>query len=92
MIEIILSCILVINIATSVFIAHKLNDDYTRLVRFLCMTPMLISTFMMWNILNGEYVAFVADIFMSLGMMVPYLIVASRFTDNPLLQPEVKKD
>lgn len=38
------------------------------------------------EIVDGAYVAFISDIFTALGLLLIYLVLASRFTSQPWLE------
>lgn len=87
--ELILICLfeicLVLLVGLGLFIAARLDGNYPWWVRILCLLPALGAMFALHSIFAGLYTVFSPDIVLALGTVGVYIILASRFTDKPIL-------
>jgi len=77
--------LLLVNIFVGFFIATKLNKKYKWWVRLMCLMPALASLFAFHAALIGLFVVASPDLMLLFSTVLIYIILASRFTDKPLL-------
>lgn len=71
------------------FCAARLNGDYPLWVRLITLYPALASLCTLAAMLRNNYVAYMQDIVMAVGMVLIYALVASRFSSRPWLDIRV---
>ncbi len=77
---------LAVLVIIGLFIAARLNGEYHPIVRYLCLAPALAALFTLYAIVAGSYVAYVPDLILLLSTVGIYGVLASKFTDHPLIK------
>lgn len=90
MITVLFVLIVLAKICIGFFCANKLTSDNPLWVRLIILGPALSGFYVLIEMLHGNYVAYLGDIYRTAAVIALYLLVASRFTDNPWL--DIKKD
>jgi hypothetical protein len=85
MISILFVLIVLAKIGIGFFCANRLTSDNPLWVRLIVLAPALTGFYVLIEMLQGNYVAYAGDIYRTGAVIALYLLVASRFTDNPWL-------
>jgi hypothetical protein len=67
------------------FCASKLSSDNPLWVRLIVLYPALAALCTIAAMMREQYVAYIQDVVMAVGLALIYALVASRFTDKPWL-------
>lgn len=67
------------------YCSARLSYEYPKWVRIIVLSPALISFFVLGAMIQGAHVAYVADVAFGTSMCFLYALVASRFSENPLI-------
>jgi len=74
------------------FCAKKIKSVNPLWVRLIVLGPALTGFYVLIEMLHGNYVAYLGDIYRTAAVIALYLLVASRFTNNPWLDIKTNKD
>jgi uncharacterized protein (DUF983 family) len=85
MVTILFVLIVLSKICIGFFCANRLTSDNPLWVRLIVLAPALAGFYVLIEMLHGDYIAYVSDIFRTGAVIALYLLVASRFTDKPWL-------
>jgi uncharacterized protein (DUF983 family) len=85
MITLLFVLIVLAKIGIGFFCANRLTSDNPLWVRLIVLAPALTGFYVLIEMLQGNYVAYAGDIYRTGAVIALYLLVASRFTDNPWL-------
>jgi inner membrane protein involved in colicin E2 resistance len=92
MIAIMFVLIVLAKICIGFFCANKMTSDNPLWVRLIVLGPALTGFYVLIEMLHGNYVAYLGDIYRTAAVIALYLLVASRFTNNPWLDIKTNKD
>lgn len=90
MITTLFTLIVLAKICIGFYCANKLTSDNPLWVRLIVLGPALTGFYVLIEMINGNYVAYLGDIYRTAAVIALYLLVASRFTNNPWL--DIRKD
>ena len=78
------ACVLVL-IGIGFYCSHRMSDQNPLWVRLVVLTPCLTAFATLAAIAANQYTAFWPDVGRTIGTILIYALVASRFTDRPWL-------
>lgn len=90
MITLIFVLVVLMKISVGFFCAQYLTSDNPLWVRLVVLAPCLAGFYVLIALVQGEYTAYWGDILRTVAVIPLYMLVASRFTDNPWLDIRVK--
>lgn len=91
-IQLVFEVLMAIMACIGFFCAVRLNGSNPLWVRLIVLYPALAALCTIAAMMRGQYVAYVQDIVMAIGLALIYALVASRFTDNPWLDIRTTKE
>jgi uncharacterized protein (DUF983 family) len=92
MITLLFVLIVFAKIGIGFFCANKMTSDNPLWVRLIVLGPALTGFYVLIEMLHGNYVAYLGDIYRTAAVIALYLLVASRFTEKPWLDIKTNKD
>lgn len=91
MTQMIFTFFMVALISIGFYCASRMTSDNPLWVRLIVLGPCLTAFMTLIAITQGKYIAYNVDIFRSISVILLYALVASRFSDSPLLSAAAVK-